>query len=132
MPTVSEVEGVPDEFSDHQGLFAVKKSDINEYIKQFEPVVLRDSVKSAKYLQKNVCAKVNFGESKGRTYDRTLIIPTKNILAFINGNKDAFSSLKTDKAINRFYVAVTRAKYSVAFVVDDSDVGKANLTIWKP
>ena len=132
LPTVSEVEDVPDEFSDHQGLFAVKKSDINEYIKRFEPVVLRDSVRSANYLQKNDCDKVNFGESKGRTYDRTLIVPTANILAFINGNKDAFSSLKTDKAINRFYVAVTRAKYSVAFLIDDTDVCKTKIAIWKP
>ena len=55
---------------------------------------------------------INFGDAKGLAFDRVLIYPTKPILAWIN---DPSSKLE-DRSRARLYVAITRARYSVAFV----------------
>lgn len=51
-----------------------------------------------------------FGLSKGKTYDRVLIIPTEPMIKFLTQGI-------TDKNY-KFYIAVTRARYSVAFLFD--------------
>jgi hypothetical protein len=59
---------------------------------------------------------LNIGLSKGSTYDRALSFPTKPMLAYLRtAEPDPL------KAPDRLYVAVTRARHSVAFVVDQSD-----------
>lgn len=60
----------------------------------------------------------NFGESKGKTFERVLIYPTTDMKKWIVDNK---SNLKS-AARAKFYVAITRAKYSVAIVVNDDDI----------
>lgn len=55
---------------------------------------------------------MNIGMSKGTTFDRVLIFPTKPMLQYIkSGNPDILA------AREHLYVAVTRARHSVAFVV---------------
>jgi DNA helicase-2/ATP-dependent DNA helicase PcrA len=49
--------------------------------------------------------------SEGSTYDRVLIFPTKPIREYLEDRDPA--KLKRPEAL---YVAVTRARYSVAFV----------------
>ena len=56
---------------------------------------------------------INFGASKGKNYDRVLIFPTKPIRTYLD-TKDPSKAGDLEK----FYVAVTRARYSVAFVRD--------------
>ena len=51
------------------------------------------------------------------TYDRVLIYPTKGILAWVLDKNNEMKQQTRAK----FYVAVTRARYSVAIVVDDAD-----------
>jgi hypothetical protein len=93
----------------HDGIFLVKSDDLDEYIKQRQPFLLRYD-KRAKTLE---YAALNIGLSKGRTYDRVLIFPTKNMIQFITTKDIAKAG-----DISKLYVAITRAKYSVAFVVD--------------
>jgi hypothetical protein len=57
-------------------------------------------------------AAINIGVSKGSTYERVLIFPTKPMQKYLETG-DATKL----KAPERLYVAVTRARYSVAFVV---------------
>ena len=57
---------------------------------------------------------MNFGESKGATFDRVLIYPTVDMINWIVNNK----SKLTDGARAKFYVGLTRAKYSVAVIFD--------------
>ncbi|MDD4570564.1 MAG: hypothetical protein PHE70_10650 [Tepidanaerobacteraceae bacterium] len=57
------------------------------------------------------------GESKGLTFERVLIFPTKPILDWM---KDHSKTLK-DQSQSKFYVALTRAKHSVAVVCDFSN-----------
>jgi len=74
----------------HDGVFFVKEEDIDNYLQQYKPVQLRDS-RSKKV---NDGFKVyNFGESKGLTFDRVLIYPTKPQLNWILG-KDKTDKLK--------------------------------------
>ena len=60
---------------------------------------------------------MNFGESKGLTFERALIYPTKPILEWLKDN--ALDIPPTSRC--KFYVAITRAKYSVAIVYDYKD-----------
>jgi DNA helicase II / ATP-dependent DNA helicase PcrA len=56
---------------------------------------------------------MNIGVSKGSTFDRVLIFPTKPMLTYIKSGDPTILASR-----ERLYVAVTRARYSVAFVVE--------------
>ena len=55
---------------------------------------------------------VNIGVAKWQTFDRVVIFPTKPMLEYLE-NRDP-SKLKEPE---KLYVAVTRARFSVAFVI---------------
>jgi DNA helicase-2/ATP-dependent DNA helicase PcrA len=59
----------------------------------------------------------NYGKSKGLTFDRVLIYPTNPI---VNWNKDQNSKLAPTRRC-KFYVALTRARYSVGIVFNYAD-----------
>ncbi|WP_426357413.1 UvrD-helicase domain-containing protein [Pseudocolwellia sp. HL-MZ19] len=128
--TKSLVDNVPLEFQDHQGIFVIPKSKQQKYIDTYSPVILRNSINSAKDLNLIPIKKVNFGASKGLGFNRILVVPTKNISNFIYGDLNAFDKGSSDKAKNNFYVASTRSRYSLAFLVEDNDLEKCRLPIW--
>lgn len=88
--------------TDHDGVFLIKKSDIDNYLKEYNPIQLRDSRRTE---VNNNYSVMNMGESKGLTFKRVLIYPTKPILDWM---KDHSKTLK-DLSQSKFYVAVTRA-----------------------
>src|ERR1700722_13334277 len=92
----------------HDGIFSVEKRRVLEYYHEHNPTVLRYSRATNTI---NFPA-TNIGVSKGKTCDRVLVFPTKIWKQYLeNKNPDKIS----DRA--KLYVAITRAKYSVAFVV---------------
>ncbi len=97
---------------DHQGVFLVKDVDVKEYCEKYNhPQKL--------HYQKAEFPDINYGASKGLSFDRVLIYPTEKIEKYLkNGN---LAEIETIKA--KFYVAITRARYSVGIVCnyDDSD-----------
>lgn len=95
----------------HDGLFFIRQSDIDSYLKNFNPIQLRENIKTKVIEQ---FRSMNFGESKGLTFDRVLIYPTKPILEWIFDNNKYLAP--TSRA--KFYVAITRARYSVGIVYD--------------
>ncbi|NKR80680.1 UvrD-helicase domain-containing protein [Rhodococcus hoagii] len=97
------------EITGHDGVFAITEADVAAYTKQFNPQALRESITTARTVELPF---QNFGKVKGLTFDRVVIYPTKPITTFLT--KGAALALKTACGL---YVAVTRAKYSVAFVV---------------
>ena len=99
----------------HDGIFFVSKSDVDKYLLTFNPMQLRDSKKTK---VNNLYPVMNFGESKGLTFDRVLIYPTKPIINWILNH----NSNLPNQSRAKFYVAVTRAKYSVAIVFDNKDI----------
>lgn len=64
------------------------------------------------------CNSLNWGESKGREFDKVCVVLNKNMCKVFNN--DNFSSLKPDTR-SRFYVACTRAKNELYFV-RESDI----------
>lgn len=59
---------------------------------------------------------LNFGVSKGLSFDRVLIYPTKPILDWIIRGIELKPTSKC-----KLYVAITRARYSVAILYDYND-----------
>lgn len=92
----------------HEGVFEVTPLNVHEYYEQHRPVVLRDR----RTTDTLGLPAMNIGVSKGSTFDHVLIFPTGPMRQYLQ-NRDA-SELK---APERLYVAVTRARHSVAFVV---------------
>lgn len=90
--------------TDHEGVFFVKKEDVEKYFKKYSPTILKP--KSAIYPE------WNYGKSKGLTFDRVLIYPTSPIIKWIGNNDEDLPPTSRSK----FYVALTRAKHSVAII----------------
>lgn len=95
----------------HIGVFLVNPKDVNVYLSRYNPVQLRHN--------SNVNCNINFpvknlGQSKGLSFDRVLIYPTQDMIKWIIHNKPI--SNKSTKA--RLYVGLTRARLSVALVVE--------------
>jgi superfamily I DNA/RNA helicase len=102
MKALAEVE------TGHDGIFEITVVDAHDYFDTHAPVVLRDN----RTVNTLGLPAMNFGVAKGSTFDRVLIFPTGPMLKYLK-DRDA-SALK---APERFYVAVTRARHSVAFVI---------------
>lgn len=99
------------EVTKHDGVFLVKKQDVKKYLEAYNPAQLRYNIKVE--VNKNYSA-VNFGNSKGLTFDRVLIYPTKKFVKWLINNNYNLEPTSCSK----FYVAITRAKYSVGIVYD--------------
>lgn len=96
------------ETTKHDGVYFIQKKDVERYYAIFQPVILR-------YDQKTDTMSlhaINYGECKGMTFNRSLIFPNKTFWKFL----DQGISLK---APEKYYVAVTRARYSICFVVEE-------------
>lgn len=106
-PGAGIISTIMDKKTEHDGVFLINRKDVSCYYNYFLPQVLRyDSKELADGYNS-----VNFGACKGETFDRILIYPNNVFKEFI---------LK-DKAIRspeKYYVAATRARYSIAFVLD--------------
>jgi DNA helicase-2/ATP-dependent DNA helicase PcrA len=94
------------------GIIIVRRADYTRYIEIYLPVQLRDKVTSAGVDKRFPI--MNFGESKGRGFDRVVILPTGPMLKWLR-NVDEELAPQTRA---RFYVALTRARHSVALVAD--------------
>jgi len=106
---------------DHEGIFLVKESDIKAYTTQYpQATILKE--KEAEFPD------WNFGKSKGLTFERVLIYPTKDIKKWIKDNTQQLAQSTRCK----FYVAITRARHSVAIVYNYNDDEKIDgITKWK-
>jgi hypothetical protein len=91
----------------HDGIHFVSHFEALAYFEEHRPQVLRWD----KRADTQGLPALNIGVSKGSTYDRVLIFPTKPMLAYLDDG-----DLTKLKAREKLYVAVTRARYSVAFV----------------
>lgn len=110
---------------EHQGVFVVKSSKVYDYLVKYQPMQLRNSKRTN--VDKRFSVR-NFGVSKGKSYDRVLIYPTDPIKAWLFDHNENLA-FKTRACL---YVAITRARFSVAFVVPDEECCKINdLAIWE-
>ncbi len=101
--------------SDHDGIFVIDRNNLMAYHSKFEPVIIRHDKRT------DTCGlpALNFGLSKGLTFDRVLIIPTQPIINYLI-NPDPMDL--EPGSIARLYVGITRARYSVAFATSNANV----------
>ena len=96
----------------HDGIFLVRHSEVDTYVRDYRPQVLRLDIKTDCH---NLSA-LNFGESKGLSFDRVIIFP--------HGLGERWLKTGDCRHIEgsraKLYVGITRARYSVAFVLDGS------------
>lgn len=95
----------------HDGVFLVGSKEVEDYRAKFQPQILRYDRRTKECDSMNP---MNFGESKGLTFDRVLIFTHK-------AGRDWLSTgdySKIEKVASKLYVAATRARHSVAFVCD--------------
>lgn len=99
----------------HDGVFAVRRRDLAAYFERYRPQTLRynRTTKAA------IGVPYNYGEAKGMTFERTLIYPHGPLEKYLKTGKLADAG----KELAKIYVAVTRARQSVAFVVPDTSRG---------
>jgi len=108
----------------HLGVFIIRNEDVGRYLAEYPGCnfgVLRN--------QNSIFPERNYGESKGLTYDRVIIHPTDTIIKYLKtGNltkvkrkKNGGTEIVQAFDIPKFYVAVTRARHSVAVAYDYSD-----------
>lgn len=123
--------------NEHVGVYIIRNKDIDSYKYKYENhnfCTLR--------FQKSVFPEKNFGDSKGLTFDRVILYPTIPIIQYLKTgsliknvkNKQGVIEQKDAFDIAKFYVAVTRARYSVAIVYDfdDSENFIENITKYYP
>ena len=105
-----ETHSKNDTTTDHDGVYLVGGGHVAQYVSQYQPQCLRHSVGSGKDYDLDY---LNFKISKGMAYERVLIVPTEPIAKFVSHG----THLAPGPA-SSFYVAVTRARQSVAIVLD--------------
>lgn len=111
-PDLQQCNSKQNKSTNHDGVFLVNKPDVARYLNTYSPVQLRWNRRNDKINPEYPV--YNFGQSKGLTFDRVLIYPTKSMVDWLQNN----SANLTNEARAKFYVALTRAKYSVGIVCD--------------
>ncbi|MCK1419879.1 UvrD-helicase domain-containing protein [Bradyrhizobium sp. 180] len=109
-PREPKTRSLNDKLIGHDGVFAVNNSDIAAYLERFRPQVLRLDVKTDCHGYEAM----NFGESKGLTFERVLIFPHKLAKSWL-----ASGDIRhVEKSASKMYVGVSRARHSVTFAYD--------------
>lgn len=102
--------GVP--ITGHDGIFTINIKNIVEYVADHQPVTV---LRYDKNVNTQDLPAMNIGVAKGSTHDRVVIFPTQPMLKYLADGDE--TQLKSPE---KLYVAITRARFSVAFVVPDS------------
>lgn len=106
------VTSISEAIEESMGVYQILSNDVSDYINYFHPTVLRFDKKT----DTHGYTALNFGVSKGMTMDRVLIFPNGPLKMFLKERNQNLSSPY------KYYVGVTRPKYSLTFVVDSLKV----------
>lgn len=110
-PTFPKTKSLNNKTTGHDGVFAIESAFVPAYFERFTPQPLRYN-----RMHKDIPGlPINFGNAKGMTFDRTLIYPHGPLLKYLQTGNIADAGSE----IPKLYVAVTRARQSVGFVVPD-------------
>ncbi len=121
-PNMKKTKSLNNTATEHDGVFVVSNNNVIEYVKRFSPALLRYNINTKTYGY----SALNFGNAKGLEFNRVLIIPHGPIKKYLkSGNVNHVKG-----SLSKFYVAVTRAKHSVAFLYDGEC--SVSCTEWQP
>jgi hypothetical protein len=104
----------------HDGVFAIARTDAARYVELFEPLCLRHNAASARDVELPF---VNIAVAKGMDVERVLIWPTARMEKFLHDGTPLDGTPCCE-----LYVAVTRARASVAFAVSKPE--RCRLPVW--
>jgi DNA helicase-2/ATP-dependent DNA helicase PcrA len=110
-PKTQKTQSLNGRITGHDGIFAVEKRHVSNYCAKFDPQPLRYNRTYTGIAGRPI----NFGAAKGMTFERTLIYPHGPLRKYLETGKLADAG----KELPKLYVAVTRARQSTAFVVED-------------
>lgn len=120
-PDLPKTESKNNKVTGHDGIFVIKSKDVDSYREKYNPKVLRYDRKT-----KFDCEDIlNFGQAKGLTFDRVLIVPNGKLKKYLETGD--VNNIEASKA--KVYVALTRAKHSVAFLYD-KEVNSSIIKLW--
>lgn len=111
------------EKKEHEGIFFITKDNLEYYCQKFNPQILVNTKNTAAKLPNNLSG-LNFGNSKGLTFDDVVIIPPTPLKRFLLLNENL-------KSPTKYYIAVTRARHSICFVVNNPEKYCINNSSWK-
>lgn len=121
-PTMPKTKSAHLDGVEDAGIVFVYREHLDAYRAEYDVQELRWDRRSPLAGQ----AARNFGQVKGQSFDRVLIHPTKGIMDFIERGEP----LKEGTAA-KFYVAVTRARHSVAVVTATKSTATV-IPFWSP
>lgn len=107
-----DCSGCRDQRVSIKGAYILPIADYAHYLATVRPMQLRDKVSSKGVDHRSPA--MNFGESKGRGFDHVVILPTEPMRTWLS---NPAMDLKAQSRA-RFYVALTRARHSVAVAMD--------------
>jgi DNA helicase-2/ATP-dependent DNA helicase PcrA len=110
----------------HDGVFVVRASDVEAYMKRYNPQPLRLKKTSAVVPG----CPINYGSAKGMQFDRVLMFPHRKLLDVLRTG-DVTRLGPSDETRAKVYVGITRAKQSVGIVVPNN-FGPAELSFYEP
>jgi DNA helicase II / ATP-dependent DNA helicase PcrA len=122
-PTFPKTKSLNEQTTGHDGVFAVEASQVAAYFTRFAPQPLRYN-RTHKGIPGSP---INFGNAKGMTFDRTLIYPHGPLAKFLQSGDITDAGAE----ISKLYVAITRARQSVGFVVPDGSPVKV-MSLYRP
>lgn len=108
--------------TDHDGVFVVSKDNLELYASTLSPTILRYDRRT----KTHGYPASNFGNVKGMTFSRVLIIPHGPVMKYLASG----DVRDVEGSVEKFYVAVTRARHSVAFLYDG--LCRVGCTRWPP
>lgn len=103
---------------EHLGIFYIPESKHLSYLEKYTPTQLRWDARSKKV--NALYPVMNIGSSKGLTFERVLLYPTKQMIEWFKDETIRFEQQTQSK----FYVGLTRAKYSLGILIADKDIRK--------
>lgn len=104
---------------ENRGIYIIANEHLSDYCAHYSPVVLRFN-KTSQVGFENNCKIYNYGASKGATFQRVVIIPVTTVIPFVNEQRP----ISANQTRSKFYVACTRACYSIVFATDHYQASK--------
>ena len=121
-PGEPATKSLNDTVTGHDGVFIVASAKVEAYLAAFTPQILR-------FDKRTPCRDLpamNFGESKGLTFDRVMVFPHGLAKKWLSSGKISH----VEKSVAKMYVGATRARHSLAFV-HDGDVAIQDVQIYE-
>lgn len=126
-PIFDKTTSLTDYHNHFCGVFLVKENSKTDFLRQYnDSIQLRHSILTNK-IDSNY-AVMNFGDSKGMTFDSVLIYPTQPMVKWIENHNESLEEISR----NKFYVAVTRARYLVGIVWAKETCSATDINFWSP